>query len=701
MNANDTIRLLVLNDARAEVERMISMLNNAGHPTRSQHVESVEALTKLLQDNTWDLLLAQDNCKQVPPNEAIRQIRRLNKDVPVVLITDEDGNQVVVNGLKLGANDVVRLDEDQHLLLVIQRELTNRRQRQQRRLADQKLRTAERRSQQLLDSSKDAIAFVQDGMYLYANQSYAERFGHDDRDEIECMPIIDMVSDDDQGPVKQFLKDFTLKGEEVVESSQFTFNAILGDGQEAPITVDFSSAVYDEEPCIQFFIPAQQHSADNELLQAELQKMKHLDQVTGLYNRPSLVERLEHVVSDAVSNQTSACLLYIELDNYFEHIQPLMGVAATDNVLRDLATLLQPFADPKDTLARLSDDAFALLTPSLKADSGLEKAKAICKALENHIIDVEGKTAQSTCTVGLSYINEASPSADECMEQAMRAIHDFRTENSNKGNGAKLFEPEISEDDQLVADDNHSIELALKNNRFKLLFQPIISLRGAEDELYEVLLRLVDEHDELLSPSKFMSTASETGAMTKIDRWVILETIKALAEHRSHGHNTRALVNLSKDSLCDSSLAPWLEVAFKAAKLTPSALIFQVDEMNVTQHLNNAKTFFSALNQMQAKTSISNFGCSLNPFLTLEHAPSDYVKINGSFTQDIQHNNESPDTLKALIKQLLEADKITVVPFVENSNVLAALWQTGVHYIQGHYLQAPAKSMDYDFNMEG
>jgi len=80
--------------------------------------------------------------------------------------------------------------------------------------------------------------------------------------------------------------------------------------------------------------------------------------------------------------------------------------------------------------------------------------------------------------------------------------------------------------------------------------------------------------------------------------------------------------------------------------------------------------------------------------------PLGFVKVDGSFTQDIQNNNESPDTLVELIKKLHEEDVTTVVPFVENASVLATLWQAGVHYIQGYYLQEPSKSMDYDFNME-
>src|SRR5690554_3951526 len=133
MNPNETIRLLILNDSQAEAERLISMLHNAGRPNRAQHVTSDESLTKLIEEQAWDILIAHDKTENLTPAAAIQLIRRLNKDIPAVLLSDDDTSQAIVEGLKIGAADVVRLDEDQHLLLVLTRELNNRAQRQQKR----------------------------------------------------------------------------------------------------------------------------------------------------------------------------------------------------------------------------------------------------------------------------------------------------------------------------------------------------------------------------------------------------------------------------------------------------------------------------------------------------------------------------------------------------------------------------------------
>lgn len=699
MTSNTTIRLLILNDSRSEAERLISMLHNAGVPNRAQHVDSEEVLIKLLQEQTWDLLIAHDQTSNITPQNAIKQINRLNKDVPVILVHDEDSPSAIVDGMKMGAMDVVRLDDDQHLLLVIQRELASREARHAKRVADRRFREAERRSQQLLDSSRDAIAYVQDGLYLYANESFADLFGYDDRDDIECLPIMDMVDKKDQSTLKSFLKEFTFKGSDA-ELTKLEFTGVKQGGGTTQISLEVSHVTYDEEPCIQFLARAQASTAaptiDNDVLEAQIKQIKWQDLVTGFYNRQYMIDHLERVI-DSITDQQCFSLFYIDIDNFVEIVQASVGVANADQVLRNIADFLRDQSQEKDVLARFSDTAFTLLIPELNVDAAVARAQALCKAIEDHIVDIEGKTLQVTTSIGIALVNENSPSAGTVLEQALNTMEKVRAEGGNK---AALFEPEIpsekSDEKSIIA----AIQHALDNDRFRLLFQPIISLRGSEEEYYEVYLRMVNEKGDDISPNRFLESASNINASSKIDRWVILESIKMLSQHRSKGNKTKLIVNISRQSLIDESLLPWLGVAFKAAKLPTDAIVFQVHEVDVTNHLNAAKAFAEGLLKMKTHLSICNFGCSLNPFNSIKHVPATLIKIDGSFTTDIQNNNANPETLINLIEQLHTENKITIVPFVENASVLSTLWQAGAHYIQGHYLQEPTQTMSYDFNME-
>lgn len=699
MTTTDTIRLLILNNQRTEAERLISMLHASGHPCRAQHVESEEALVKLLQEQSWDLLIGNNNTAAPTPQAAIKQIRRLTKDVPVILLyeDDEDGNPfAVVEGLRIGATDVVDMDDDQHLLLVIDRELANREQRQARRNTDRRFRESERRNQQLLDSSRDAIAFIQDGLYLYANDSFAELFGYKNRDDIEAMPIMDMVADKDQARLKHFLKDFTFKGEEA-ESSTLGFTGIKQDDKEAQIDLEVSLVTYDEEPCIQFLARSAMGniaSINNEALEAQLKQIKWQDLVTGVYNRQYLLNQLDHII-DTVDESQYYCLFYIELDKFSERVKNAFGATGADLALIDIATLLRVKANTSDTIARLGDSTFAIISPNVKADAAVNRALQLCKDFEGHIIDIDHKTLQITCSIGISLINETTTNTNTVIEQARTAMEKINTKD---GNSALLFEPETPKDAKVNL--TTSIQQALDYDRFRLLFQPIISLRGSDEEYYEVYLRMMDEQGSEIPPNQFLEIAATMSACTKIDRWVILESIKMLSQHRSKGNKTKLIINIGRQSLCDETLLPWLAVAFKAAKLSPDSIVFQAQEIDVTNHLNAAKNFSDGVDKLKTSFSISNFGCSLNPFNTLTHVSATMIKVDGSFTTDIQNNNESPETLIQLIEKLNSQNKITLVPFVENASVLSTLWQAGAHYIQGHYLQEPSQGMTYDFNME-
>ena len=695
-HSDTTIRLLILNNQRAEAERLISMLHSSGHPCRAQHVENEEALVKLLQEQSWDLLIGSNKTTNVAPQAAIKQIRRLNKDVPVILQYEPDDDEpfAVIEGLRMGATDVVSLDDDQHLLLVIDRELANREHRQARRTADRRFREAERRSQQLLDSSRDAIAYVQDGLYLYANQSFAELFGYADKDDIEAMPIMDMVAKQDQPRLKNFLKDFTFKGEEA-ESSTLAFNGLTHEGEQKPLSLEVSLVTYDEEPCLQFLARAHVgNAAHNEELEAQLKQIKWQDLVTGLYNRQYLINQLDQLIAN-VDEKQHYCLMYLELENFSEQVTNAFGETGADLALGDIAALLRSKANTQDVIARLGDSAFAILVPNIKADAAINRARQLDSAVASHIIDIDHKTLQVRSSIGIALINENTTNTNTVIEQARSAMEKVRTGDIR----VALFEPDVPQQEKKL-DAAAALQQALETERFRLLFQPIISLRGSDEEYYEVYLRMVNDQGEEVSPKQFLDAAATIGASTKLDRWVILESIKMLSEHRAKGNKTKLIVNISHQSLCDDTLLPWLSVAFKAAKLPSDAITFQAQEIDVTTHLNAAKAFAEGLGKLKTHFAISNFGCSLNPFNTLKHVPANLIKIDGSFTSDIQNNNENPETLINLIEQLHGENKITLVPFVENASVLSTLWQAGAHYIQGHYLQEPTHHMSYDFNME-
>jgi EAL domain-containing protein (putative c-di-GMP-specific phosphodiesterase class I) len=241
---------------------------------------------------------------------------------------------------------------------------------------------------------------------------------------------------------------------------------------------------------------------------------------------------------------------------------------------------------------------------------------------------------------------------------------------------------------------------AIASNAFRLMFQPIISLHGDDDEQFEVLLRLLDDDDNELSPAQFLGPAEDAGLLEKLDRWVILQSIKMLSVHRSEGSKARLFVNVTHCSMADSTFLPWISVALKAARLPSDAIIFQIHENDATSYIKHATKFCQGLSELHCKTSINHFGCSLNPFNLLKHLTPDYVKLDGSYAQQIEDSEEKQKDLINMVKSLQSTGVLTAISGVESPAVLSTLWQAGVNFIQGYYISMPLENMDYDFANE-
>ena len=687
---NTTVHLLILDPSQNDAESLVSLLRNSGKATRAHRITSEEDLEEALKNGSWDLLLARDVEQEFGADDALAMIRRMDKDIPFVLLTGDYSREQTVAMMRAGARDTVQFDYTDQLVLVVNRELSALEDRRRRRVLESHLREAEQRCQLLLESSKDAIAYINDGMHIYANQSYMEFLGYDDIDDLICIPVLDTLNPESQDKYKEFMKSFTESGE---DGMTLTCTARRSDDQELNVVMSVSAATYDGEACTQIVLQPEHSDAE---LEEKLRQISSQDLLTGLYNRQHLMDALGQAVAKAGKDNENGALAYIALDNFMS-LKSQVGIAGADLLLGDLANMLREHAPENAILARLSDDAFCLLCQPGDDKALASQCESLCKAVEDHLFEINGRTVQLTLSIGVAAITENSPKAPDVMGRAHTASADLKKQDGHdQGNGVLIYNPA----DYETLDESNSaeaIQKALDENRFRLLFQPIINLRGEGEEHYEAFVRMLDKEGEEVSPYDFLPPAGPSDMSIKIDRWVILQTIKQLSSHRSRGHDTRLFLNITAETLEDKTFTPWLSVALKAARLPGDSLIFQIREGDANNFMKQGREFAKSVRELHCKVSISQFGCALNPFNTLKHIDVDYVKIDGSFTEEIQKNEEAKEEVKEMVKSLQSAGKLTIIPLVENAGVLATLWQAGVNYIQGYYLQAPVPEMNYDF----
>lgn len=690
MSDQTPVRLLILDNSQNRAEELIELLRNSGRATRAHQIESHESLQSLLKARSWDLFLSRPEANDVTAEQAIALVKEFERDIPFILLADDNNVESITAGLRMGANDVALEDDEERLILIINRELENLETRRCRRQADIERKEIERRCQLLLESSKAAISYVHEGMHIFANSVYCELFGFEEFDDLEIVPIVDLIAPDDQNSFKKFLKSFSDN-----EDTSEEFKFVHSDGSPIPAQMNLSRAQYDGEPCTQVII---RPNDDDQKFEARLKELSYQDQITGLPNRRRFIELLDLAVERAANGNESSIVFYIVPDE-FEDIVTQSGLADADLILGDIANLMNSCLNESHLLAKFGDDAFTLLYPNGHKEEAAELAKVIRDSVESHLFEVAGKTYQLTVSIGLALVTESSTNSEQIISRSRRALADAPVGNSVVFYHAKKA-VEATAKDAAKDELRELVTSAFDKGRLKLLFQPIISLHGDDDEQFEVLLRLVDDDNNELGPRKFIDIVHEEDLSIKLDRWVILQSIKLLAAHRSAGNQTRLFINITHKTIADDTFLPWVNVALKAARLPIDAVIFQFHESDAITYMKQASIFTQGLKELHCKASINHFGCSLNPFNTLKHLTVDYVKLDDSYAQNVDSNTDKSKELMDTVKSLQAKGVLTAISGVESPMILSTLWEAGVNYIQGNYLSEPLETMDYDFASE-
>jgi len=241
-----------------------------------------------------------------------------------------------------------------------------------------------------------------------------------------------------------------------------------------------------------------------------------------------------------------------------------------------------------------------------------------------------------------------------------------------------------------------TLQDAIENDRFCLHAQVIMNSNQNSDGnvFYELLLRLKDENGQLLMPNEFIPAAERFKLMPAIDRWVIKNALSNY--HMIFGRNSNAMIsiNLSGNSLSDKSLLSFILDLFKAHQVPTHRVCFEITETAAISNLNEATHVINVLKSQGCMIALDDFGSGLSSFRYLKQFPVDYLKIDGSFMQNIVEDSIDSSMVES-INHIGKQMKIkTVAEWVEREDVLTHLKDIGIDYVQGFYLGKPIKYND-------
>ncbi len=688
MNEDKTLYLLVIDDSSNLAETVSNILRNAGHAVRADRVEDDEDLRDAFGKQQWDMILTKPEIPYFTANDALDVVRQAKLDIPLIIIADGADEKTIDELITNGARDEVLLAKPQRLEHTVLREASDVRQRRACILAEKALVEANERAQALVNSSRDAITYVHEGMHIFANDSYLELFGYSTMEEIEGMPIMDMVKSDEHARFKQFLRDY-IKGK--AQESSLEVTGINTDGNEFKVTMEFTPASFEGEPCTQIIIRIQ--ASDKELEQ-RLSEMSKMDLLTGAYNRPYFIDALQQ---NSGKKGKQGVVLSIRPDDY-KRIRDEQGIAASDELLTKFAEFLgSAMPSEQDFVARFEGEQFCALLHNISPTEAEKFAEELCKQVEGHIFDLSGTSSTTPCSIGIGVYNDTVQDHQEVISRSEKALNEASEAGGNRASLYVVGEDEMA-DQERNALLNKQIKLALKNNKMKLLFQPIVSLKGDESQNYEVFVRMTDESGKELAPGEFLPAAEAGGLMGAVDRWILAHAIKAVTEKRRAGSPGVVFVKLSGTSLKDEKLLPWLRDILKAAQAAPNSLVISVSEGVASNNLKALKMLLAGLQQLHVRLALDHFGTAQNFTNLLKHCDADFLKLDGSIIGKLATDKETQDKVKEITTLAAESDKKVIANAVEDPHTLATIYSTGIAYIQGYFLQEPTPGMDYDFD---
>jgi multidomain signaling protein FimX len=669
----NAVPLIVMSPARDPVEAINSTLRRAGHPVHCTWIPALRDLADAITQINPELLIHVVGSEDLRGVVAVRD--QVAAKLPIIGIAEAADEARIAEAMQIGARDFVSLGNTARLQAVIVREL---RAFRLERALDSTLKSAHDARRQLeivLQRSNDAIIQVQEGIIVDANPAWLELFGTDE--SLVGQPVMDLFDEATHSPLRGALaaclqgrwNDHTLK-----------VNAVLADGTTLPVELVLALGEHDGEPCVRLVLPGTQK--DDRKMAEHLNDAVRSDSATGFLHRREVLEAIKARLAVPAAGGMR-CVTIIKIDK-FSTIERDVGSIASEEVLIEFAKLLKEALHPKEIAGRMGGVRFLVLLERGNEHDIEAWSQQLLARVQKHVFRVRDKTVSLTCTVGFSVVPSGEVKLDAAIADAMDACMRGR----ERGGNQVVTSDKADADTRVQSYDKvwvKHIKAALMENRFRLVQQPVASLHGDDPKMFDVLVRMIDPQGKEVLPSEFMAAAERNDLLKNIDRWVVGASL-SFAAQRKPGC---LFVRLSKETAKDATFVDWLDNHVRSSRADPQRLCFQVNDQAASQYLSQIKALSESLRQGGFRFAIDGFGSGRDPQGMLESVPLDFVKIDGAIIQGLSGDPQLQQRVRTLVELATQKQIQTIAERVEDANTMAILWQIGVQFIQGYFVNEP------------
>src|SRR5438309_1417832 len=358
--------------------------------------------------------------------------------------------------------------------------------------------------------------------------------------------------------------------------------------------------------------------------------------------------------------------------------------AALRGVLAEFARLLKDTLHPKEVAGRFGGVRFMVLLERGNEHDINAWGERLLARMQKQVMRVRDKVVSVTLTLGLSVVPPGQVKVDAVIADALECAH----KGAARGGNQSIMSERADNDSRVMAYDKvwvKHIKAALMENRFRLVQQPIASLQGEPPGMFDVLVRMIDHQGREVLPSEFMAAAGRNDLLKNIDRWVVGASLSFAAQRKPEC----LFVRLSKETVRDAGFLEWLDNHLRSSRAEPQRLCFQITEESAASHLAQVKALTAVLRARRFRFALEGFGSGRDSAGMLEALQLDFVKIDGTIIQELAADPQLQLRVRTLVEAARKRNIQTIGERVEDANTMAVLWQVGVQYIQGYFINEP------------
>ncbi len=565
----------------------------------------------------------------------------------------------------------------------------------ERRDAERALGESEERFRRSFEDSGIGMAIARPGRdlgrLLEVNEAFASITGYSSA-ELKQMSPLTMVHPDDQTALTAELRKLVDGSLPVVRHEV----RLVGPRAVVVWAALTASLVRDAAGEVVHAIVQVQDVSERKRFEGQLQYLADHDALTGLFNRRRFEEELAREVASTRRYDTGGAVLVFDLD-HFKYVNDSLGHAAGDELITIIGALLKRRVRDSDTVGRMGGDEFAvILTHSDEAQARTFGEGLLRDVREDMAAASVTEARRVTASLGIALFGgrpEVGP--EELLAEADIAMYDAKEAGRDR---LAVYDARASRHEQMQSRLAwvQRIEAALENDRFVLHAQPIRALTGEAELRYELLLRMLDDDDDLIPPGTFLYVAERHDLIGRIDRWVVAQAVELLAAQQARGRDVSFQVNLSATSVTDPAMLGFIAATVGGSRVDPCRLVFEVTETAAIVNIARAKTFVEGLRSIGCGFALDDFGAGFASFYYLKHLSFDYVKIDGEFIEDLLASHTNQLVVRSVVDIARGLGKQTMAEFVGDAATIELLRQYGIDYIQGYFVGRPVPLTCFD-----